>query len=332
MFAEDQKGQVDEVLKKNNSWKLSFYSVGLLHFFFFWTMVCFHGTILLFSWWKTHLSAGDGEQQRTQTNKRPQWQVAAGVDGWPRQIKSNHHLSRRRLKLHLGNYGRDGSHRLWWDAVSEPVQINELPQEATLNLETIKQLFCIEPLPSVHVTDLDLRHRRRDGIRGRDDRCSGEGRRSASTDHTVTEIPSLVNFSTWLKHRSGSGRDFLQYLLCLLRVWSRGITSPRRFIFFMQNGNKIAFSQQSVLTVQILPGFLGRKVLTLCALAIWDVSGLLSCLAGVNLQNAAICLSFDPCGKCVIYSAVRKKNGKNLFFVATASRQTTWSNRHWTKL
>lgn len=155
-----------------------------------------------------------------------------------------------------------------------------------------------------------------------------ETKRSAPADHTGAGIPSRVNFSAWLMRRPGGGRDFLQYLRVLCECEVEGYFFSKTVSLFMQNGNKIAFLQQSVLTIRLLPGFPGRKVLTLCAPAIWDVSGLLSCRAGVNLQDAVICLSFDPCGECVIYrAATEKKERKMKFVVAKAFRQTLWSNR-----
>lgn len=61
------------------------------------------------------------------------------------------------------------------------------------------------------------------------------------------------------------------------------------------------FFQQSLLTIWILPGVPGRKVLMLSALShlgrLWAAQLPHRCK---NLQDAAICLSFEPCGECVI--------------------------------
>lgn len=145
---------------------------------------------------------------------------------------------------------------------------------------------------------------------GERDRCPGERtQRSAAADHTVAETPSLVNFSAWLMHRLGGGGSSYSTFVKSRDCFSKKISFFTLQIHVLQNGNKSASSQQSVLTIRSLPGLPGRKVLTLCALAIWDVSGFVSCLAGVNLQDAAIRLSFDPCSECVIcFCGEGKKN------------------------
>lgn len=171
---------------------------------------------------------------------------------------------------------------------------------------------------------------------GERDRCPGERtQRSAAANHTVAETPSLVNFSAWLMHRlEGGGSSYSTcWFSCICEV--KGLLLKKYFcitlqIHALQNSNKSASSQQWVLTIRSLPGFPGRKVLTLCALAIWDVSGFVSCLlVWICRMQRYTCHSI-PAVNVLYASAARER--KIEFFVTKASRRTQRSNRHWTKL